>query len=195
MHYVDINLIQTKMKRKEWLFISVFFVFLFLVLSFWLWSEYQEKQQQVTSLNQSIADQLSIPVVVEVDSTQKELERYVSFVEWAESQPYSKVVLLVELSKKLPERGYFTSFLYSEDSLELEVQFDNHAEAAFYLTSIHQSPFVIEASLLSVTNDTLAQETAVNETTFVQPRTIATYTITLNNEALKNASVEQEDAP
>jgi type IV pilus assembly protein PilN len=195
MHHVDINLIQTKTKRKEWLFITIFLVSLLLILSFWLLSEYQDKQLQVTELNQSIASQVSVPVVVEGESTQNELERYVSFVEWAESQPYSKVVLLVELSKKLPERGYFTSFLYKDDSVELEVQFDNHAEAAFYLTSIHQSSFVEKASLLSLTNDTLAQETAVNEETFVQPRTIATYTLTLNNEALKNASSEQEDAP
>lgn len=194
MHHVDINLIQTKTKRKEWLLITIFLVFLFLILSFWLWSEYQDKQQQVTSLNQSIAAQVSIPVEVEGDSTQNELERYISIVEWAETQPYSKAVLLEEFSKKLPLRGYFTSFIYSEDSVELEVQFDNHEEAAFYLSSIHQSLFVVEASLLSVTIDTLAQETAVNEATFVQPRSIATYTITLNNEALKNASIEQEDA-
>ncbi|MFX3674588.1 MAG: PilN domain-containing protein [Paenisporosarcina sp.] len=195
MHQVDINLIQTKTNPKEWLFISVFFAILLTVIGVWLWSMYQDKIQQVENLERSIASQVNQPVTVTENSSLNEYERYETVVDWASAQPYSKVTLLVELSKKLPARGYFTSFVYSENSVELEVQFDTHAEAAFYLTSIQQSPFITEARILSLTKDTLAQETAVNEETFVQPRTIATYSIMLNKEALKDVSPEQEDSP
>ena len=123
------------------------------------------------------------------------IERYESIVDWASERPYSKVALLIELSKKLPARGYFTSFVYSENSVELEVQFDTHAEAAFYLTSIQQSSFITEARILSLTKDDLAQEKAVSEETFVQPRTIGIYSIMLNHEALKNVSPEEEESP
>ncbi len=195
MRHVDINLIQTKTRPKEWLFISVFLVILLVCLFAWLWSIYHEKQQQVENLENLIASQVSIPVATEDDPMVIEFDRYESAVEWASTQPYSKLAILVELSKKLPVRGYFTSYVYSDDSIELEVQFDSHAEAAFYLTSIQQSPFINEARILSVTKDTLAQENAVNEETFVQPRTIAVYSILLNQAALKDLDSEQEGSP
>lgn len=195
MRHVDINLIQTKTKPKEWLFISVFLVILILCLLAWLWSSYHQKQQQVENLENLIASQVSIPVTTTEDPTVIEFDRYESAVEWASSQPYSKLAILVELSKKLPVRGYFTSYIYSNDSIELEVQFDTHAEAAFYLTSIQQSPFINEARILSVTKDTLAQENAINEETFVQPRTIAVYSIMLNEATLKDLESEQEGSP
>lgn len=195
MRHVDINLIQTKTKPKEWLFISVFLVILLLSLFFWLWSIYHQKQQQVENLENLIASQVSIPVAIAEDPMVIEFDRYESAVEWASSQPYSKLALLLDLSKKLPVRGYFTSFVYSDDAIELEVQFDTHAEAAFYLTSIQQSPYINEARILSVTKDTLAQENAVNEETFVQPRTIAVYSILLNQAALKDLNSGQEGSP
>ncbi len=195
MRHVDINLIQTKTKPKEWLIISVFLVILVLCILAWLWSIYQQKHQQVENLENMIATQVSIPVTVNEDPFVVEFDKYKSAVEWASTQPYSKIAILVELSKKLPVRGYFTSFVYINDSIELEVQFDNHAEAAFYLTSIQQSPFINEARILSVTKDTLTQENAVNEKTFIQPRTIAVYSILLNQVALKDLDSKQEGSP
>jgi len=195
MHQVDINLIQTKTKPKEWIFISVFLVILLIVLCVWLWTLYQDNQQQVEYLEKSIASQVVQPEAVAENASMNEYERYESVVDWTSKQTYSKVTLLEELSKKLPARGYFTSFVYSENSVELEVQFDTHAEAAFYLTSIQQSPFITEARILSLTKENLAQETAVNEETFVQPRTIGIYEIMLNQEALKNVSPEEEESP
>ncbi len=195
MHQVDINLLQTKTRPKEWQLISVFLVILFGLMSVWLWSMYHDKQEQVESLEKSIAAQVLLPVTKAEKPMQTEFENYEVVVDWASNQPFSKVVLLVELSKKLPVRGYFTSFIYSEGSVELEVQFDTHAEAAFYFTSIQQSPFISEARVLSVTNDTLAQETAINTETFVQPRIVATYSIVLNQVALKNVTPEEEESP
>lgn len=195
MHQVDINLIQTKTRPKEWQLISVFLVILFGLMSIWLWSMYHDKQEQVESLERSIESQVLLPVTKAEKPMQTEFEKYEVLVDWAANKPFSKVVILVELSKKLPVRGYFTSFIYSEGSIELVVQFDTHAEAAFYLTSIQQSPFISEARVLSVTNDTLNQETAINTETFIQPRTIATYTIVLNEVALKKVAPEQEESP
>lgn len=192
MHEIDINLIQTKTRPKEWQLISAFLVILLSFMSVWLWSIYQDKQQKVESLERSIESQVLIPVVETENSVLLEFERYENLVEWASTQPFSKVALLVELSKRLPDRGYFTSFIYSEGSVELEVQFDTHAEAAFYLTSIQKSTFITEARVLSVTNDTLSQETSINAETFVQPRTIALYSIILNQDAIKNSTPEQE---
>lgn len=195
MHEVDINLIQTKTRPKEWQFISVFLVILLSLMSVWLWSMYSDKQQKVESLERSIESQVLIPVVEIENSLQLEYEQYETLVEWVSTQPFSKVALLDELSKKLPDRGYFTSFIYSEGSVELEVQFDTHAQAAFYLTSIQKSSFITEARVLSINNDTLSQETSINAETFVQPRTIALYSIILNQDALKNVTPEQEGTP
>jgi type IV pilus assembly protein PilN len=195
MSQVDINLIQTKSKPKEWLFISVFLVILLLCMCVWYWSISQQKHQEVENLEKLINSQVNVPAAAQVNPMVLEFERYESVVEWTSSQPYSKLAILLDLSKKLPERGYFTSFVYSEDAIELEVQFDSHAEAAFYLTSIQKSPYIYEARILSVTKETLTQENAVNEETFVQPRTIAKYSILLNQEALKDVVVEQEDSP
>lgn len=195
MHEVDINLIQTKTRPKEWLFISAFLVILLSLMSIWLWSMQQDNQQKVESLERSIESQVMIPVLETENPLLLEFERYETLVEWATTQPFSKVALLIELSKKLPDRGYFTSFIYSEGSVDLEVQFDNHAEAAFYLTAIQKSPFITEARVLSVTNETLSQETSINAETFVQPRTIALYSIILNQDAIKDATPKQGGTP
>lgn len=195
MRHVDINLIQTRTKPKEWLIISVFLVVLVMCILAWFWSIYQQKHQQVENLENMIAAQVSVPVAVEEDPLIFEFDRYKSAVEWALTQPYSKLAILLELSKKLPERGYFTSYIYNNDSIELEVQFDTHAEAAFYLTSIQQSSFITQAKILSVSKESLTQENAINEETFVQPRTIAVYSILINQSVLKDLDVKQEGSP
>ena len=193
MNHIDINLIQTKTKPKEWILIAVFLVLIVMVSGLYLWTSYQDLQQKVIQLEQSIESKLTLPVAGEGDTSSVELQRYQSVVDLASTMPYSKVVLLLELSKKLPERGYFTSFLYSGSSVELEVQFDTNAEAAFYLTSLQKLQVVKEAKVLSVTKNTLSQDTSINEETFVQPRTIASYSIELNEEVLKEYTSEQED--
>ena len=85
------------------------------------------------------------------------LEILESSIIWAEQTKIDTVMILQHMTKLLPERGFIVGFTYTNNnSVELELQFDESKNAAFYLTQLNRSEWISDAKLLSIVeNDTI----------------------------------------
>ncbi|AYC29751.1 PilN domain-containing protein [Paenisporosarcina cavernae] len=187
----DINLIQTDAQPKVGYFLLGFLALLFFAVFIWVWMSYQSQHKEVLVLEQRLQDVLTRPVNAEVVEP-SERQKYQALVDWAATQPYSNVLLLIDLAKRLPERGYFLSFSSENGVISLVAQFDTNSQAAYYLTAVENSPYIDSINISTIDKENVSDVTAVNEETFVEPRTVATYSITLNVQALRDASANKE---
>ncbi|MCD7032914.1 hypothetical protein LRR81_01640 [Metabacillus sp. GX 13764] len=99
-------------------------------------------------------------------------------VTWTKTYPVEFVPILMDLTKLLPEGGYFTDFSYTEaDKIEVSIQFETSREAAFYLNRLKTDiPYFQEAALKKVEEQELKDNSEAN----VLPRYKADYSIELN---------------
>ncbi|WP_175639836.1 hypothetical protein [Metabacillus schmidteae] len=141
-----------------------------------LQQEYQQVQQQTAALQQQASQDDSSKAVAELEKA----------IEWSKEYPIDFVPLLNELTKKLPEKGYFYSLEYGENaSLHLLVQFESSREAAYYLKRLKDSDVMNEVRLVTVEAVPLEdQEDTV-------PRYLATYELSIDRNAVKAFEKEE----
>jgi len=116
-------------------------------------------------------------------------------VDWAKIYPVKTVPVMRELSALLPERGFITSFHYTEAGLvELKVQFDTSREAAYYLKSLLDSEWVDDALLneLSMTTLDTIEDTDKSAVNSKVKRYIGAFDITLNQTKIKEDENEKD---
>jgi len=132
--------------------------------------EYQQVQQQTAVLQQQASQDDSSKAVAELEKA----------IEWSTEYPIGFVPLLNELTKNLPENGYFYSLEYANNaSLNLLVQFESSREAAYYLKRLKDSELINEVKLVTVETVPLEdQEDTV-------PRYLATYELSIDRNAVK----------
>ncbi|MGQ4665732.1 PilN domain-containing protein [Metabacillus halosaccharovorans] len=140
--------------------------------------EYQQVQQKTAVLQQQISQNDSSKAVAELEKA----------IEWSMEYPIDFVPLLNELTKKLPEKGYFYSLEYANNtSLNLLVQFESSREAAYYLKRIKDSKLMNEVKLVTVEAVPLEdQEDTV-------PRYLATYELSIDRNAVKAFEEEENE--
>lgn len=195
--YVDINLLQKKKSNSEWLIIAAILFVITISLAIFLYSQYSERkaeEAQVESSIQAVLEQQKASMDTSAVSETAE-EQMVKIVEWANSQPVPTVFLLVHLTSLLPERGFLLSFSYTSDATAtLRIQFDSNADAAYYLKRLKESSYLSKVTLRSIGTISTSEDTAANEETYFQPRSVADFDITINADKLKAATSEWEAA-
>ena len=140
--------------------------------------EYQQVQQQTAVLQQQANQDESSNAVAELEKA----------IEWSEDYPVDFVPLLNDLTKKLPEKGYFYRLDFvNNTSLNLLVQFESSREAAYYLKRLKDTELMDEVKLVTVEAVPLEdQEDTV-------PRYLATYQLLIDRHALKAFEEEENE--
>ncbi|NMH69875.1 hypothetical protein HF072_13890 [Bacillus sp. RO3] len=198
---VDINLLpQHEKKNQIWLYI-VFGVLSFGILSIILLSilvstlgkevdtlsEQLEMSKQLrVEKEQSIADFESSDAWLQLESA----------VKWAESYPIATVPILNHLVELLPKRGFINQFTYTENgTIGLSIQFDTSREAAYYLTHLKESEYIMDAKLLSVATVPVQENErlTVSNTEQVLPRYVSQFELTLNRSAVIELGFESRE--
>lgn len=192
--YIDINLLQQKKKRIEWIVVSIIlFVFSLICFVFLFYLHHQEKNVE-QQLETNLANEFTLRQAEQqnIDVIMSDKEQLASLVEWANTKPVPTVFLLLHLSQSFPEKGFIKLFTYtSNDSVvTMTTQFESNAEAAYYLTTLKSSPYIVEAKLLTL-ESTVLDNPAVSETQQFQPRVEANYEIIVDTEGLKKAVKEE----
>ncbi|SER85601.1 PilN domain-containing protein [Psychrobacillus sp. OK032] len=193
--YVDINLLQHKKKRLEWIVVGIILFVLAIicfVILFYLHNQEKVMEQQ---LETNLANEFSLRQAEQqnIDVSLSDKEQLESLVEWAEKKPVPTVFLLLHLSQSLPEKGFIKLFTYSSNDsvVAMTTQFESNAEAAYYLTTLKSSPYIVEAKLLTLVTNTELENPAVSETQQFQPRVEANYEIIVDMEGLRKAVKEE----
>ncbi|MDX8342011.1 pilus assembly protein PilN [Rossellomorea sp. YZS02] len=195
---VDINLLpQSEKRSRQWLYVvtgvillGILAIIVLFVLSGnigkdvdALTTELQETKQLRAEKEQSISDFESSDAWVQLESA----------VGWAETYPIDTVPVLDHLVELLPERGFMKEFTYAEDgSIQVSIQFDTSSEAAYYLTHLKESKYIVDAKLSSIATEAITEnETIAVNTEPVLPRYIGQYEVMLNREAIKKIETEE----
>lgn len=208
---VEINLLpQKEEKRKSLLVLVIIAVFILLLGGFfvyWLNSSYEKKlanlEQQITTTEQLALNEQQKIVSYESSNSLVELE---NTVEWAKEYPLKTVPVLNKLTALLPERGFIQTFSYTELGIvNLTVQFESSREAAFYLNSLIESEWVLEARLNNLNaitgfydrtfgeTDEGPDEGSLKNEKYI-PRYLGTYEVELNRDVIKKeAEVDSSD--
>ncbi|BCB05000.1 hypothetical protein [Bacillus sp. KH172YL63] len=198
---VEINLLpQSEKRNRQWLFavigiaaVGLIALILLFILSSnegkkvdALSSELQGYKQLRAEKEQSISNFESSDAWVQLESA----------VGWAESYPIETVPVLDGLVELLPERGFMKEFTYGENGrVGVTVQFDTSREAAYYLTHLKESEYILDANLLAVETEEISGSEIQNviNTEVILPRYTAQYELTLNREAIKSKENETEE--
>jgi type IV pilus assembly protein PilN len=199
---VEINLLPKKEPKNIALwFIVLTALFLAGIGSAVFYFSMQKTEQEVESLTKQIEQIKALRIIEEqkLANTQSPaaVQDLENAVNWAEDYPIKTVLLLKELAKLLPERGFMMNFAYEEaGTIHLTVQFDTSREAAYYLKALSDAEFVAEAHLTSLAagnkNDNgSTKENEVSETENVLPRYVVQYQIKVNKEVLKKLEKEE----
>ncbi|MGM0874432.1 MAG: PilN domain-containing protein [Bacillota bacterium] len=139
--------------------------------------EYQQVQQQTDVLQQQASEGNDASAVAELEKA----------VQWSKEYPIDFVPLLNELTKKLPDNGYFYELDYTDNSsLQLLVQFETTREVAFYLSRLKDSEILQVVKLTTV--EAVQIEDEEEEDTV--PRYLATYQLEIDRVALKTYAEE-----
>lgn len=116
-------------------------------------------------------------------------------VSWADDYPIDTVKLMQQLISLLPERGFIQFFSFSEDELLLKVQFDTNRDSAYYLNSLTEADWIVDAQLVKLAADASGSDSVEDKEAdellnaeFV-PRYLAEYEITINRSKVKRNSV------
>ncbi|GKV68787.1 hypothetical protein NCCP2716_12850 [Sporosarcina sp. NCCP-2716] len=185
---VDINLLPEKERERSNLLYAAL-VIIGAALLFWLvfylltrsmTADTERLDGQLTKLQEQ---QTELSERLNRSDNAQAVDRLAASVQWAEDFRYATAPLLEDLTAQLPRRGFFRSFAFAAPhQATVEIQFDQKAEAAYYLTRILASESVETASIESIATEEIeeTEETATGSKTTVRrllPRYIATYTI------------------
>ncbi|MFJ8063143.1 PilN domain-containing protein [Psychrobacillus sp. NPDC096426] len=193
--YIDINLLQQKKKRFEWIVVGIILFVSALVCLFILFYLHNQEKNVEQQLESDLANEFTLRQAEQqnIDVSLSDKEQVESLVEWAEKKPVPTVFLLLHLSQSLPEKGFIKLFTYSSNDsvVTMTTQFESNAEAAYYLTTLKSFPYIVEAKLLTLGRNTELENPAVSETQQFQPRMEANYEIIVDTEGLKKAVKEE----
>jgi type IV pilus assembly protein PilN len=113
-------------------------------------------------------------------------------VNWSESRKGDLNLLLTSLVEELPQNGYIEQFYLDDyNMLSLEIQLENHRDAAFYLQNLKDSSLVEKASLLSINTSNVTEEVERQDGELSTYQ--ATYSLIIDLEKLKKQSEKQEE--
>ncbi|WP_413308476.1 PilN domain-containing protein [Bacillus sp. 1P10SD] len=163
---VDINLLpQNDPKKINIILISLGLLALFILISGYYFWQTQTIKDKITSLDKKITIIKDITDKEqqnsEIGSSANSVSLLKSAIAWASDYPLQTVPVMQHLTSLLPERGFILSFAYTEaGTVTLTVQFDSAREAAYFLDSLHESKWIEEASLNSLS--TTQPETETN---------------------------------
>ncbi|MEK3981058.1 PilN domain-containing protein [Psychrobacillus sp. FSL K6-2836] len=193
--YIDINLLQKKTRKIEWFVVAIILTVVVLFVVFFLYSLHNQEKSVEQQLESNLENELLLQQTEQqnIASSISDKEQLKSLVEWAETRPVPTVFLLMHLSQSFPERGFIKLFTYTinNSSVSLTGQFESNAEAAHYLTTLKASPYVLDATIISLATNTELENTAVSDTQQFQLRVEAIYEIIIDIESLKQAADEE----
>ncbi|WP_153721337.1 hypothetical protein [Sporosarcina cascadiensis] len=175
---VDINLLPEKIKeRSTWLWVAVGILVLALVswaVLFWLAAKNDEEAQSLQAQTFEIQKQEeAITSQLRPSEFGQDKADLAMTVEWLEGYQYKTVQLIQELVQALPDRGFFLEFTFTApNEATFDVQFDDMAEAAHYLTRMKASSLVTAATFEQVETEELEEEDLASD---VLPRYTARY--------------------
>ena len=188
---VDINLLQKKEKKASFFLIFILVGVIVLVAAgIFAWKMYQtqvaKEKQLETVLSQYKEEKVLKEQSLSKAASDNGVEQLKAAIAWAEETDTSTSFLLQHITSLLPERGYFMNFSFAEGkTADLSIQFDSSREAAFYLKSLQNSPYINEAELLSIETESISSEEDTVEEENVLPRYMASYRFVVNEKALQ----------
>ncbi|WP_246940859.1 PilN domain-containing protein [Bacillus pinisoli] len=189
---IDINLLPKKELKN---FASVVLIIVPILLLFVLiglfFVQKNEAQQQIEALQDSVHKQQQLKITYEQKLASFEISESVDqleqTIEWMDATSVKSVPILEHLTALLPQRGYISTYSYSDqDRMQLTIQFDTSIESAYYLKELKDSDYFSEAKIISLltnpylenTDQIVIKENVTNETYI--PRYVAVYDLSLN---------------
>jgi Tfp pilus assembly protein PilN len=167
---VEINLLPQK-EPKKFSFIIMFagLLALFILIGGYYFWQTQSINDEIASLDKQITMTKKIADKEQQNSdtvaSTSSVSQLKSAIEWASDYPLQTVPVMQHLTSLLPERGFIQSFAYTEaGTVTLTVQFDSAREAAYFLDSLHESKWIDEASLSSLSTAQSESETTAAST-------------------------------
>lgn len=167
---------------------------------YFLGNHYEQKMAQV---DQQIASTQALIAAEEAKHEESEAIGSIATLQqaaqWADDYPIDTVKLMQQLIGLLPERGFIQFFSYSEGTgLILKVQFDTNRDSAYYLNSLSEADWIIDAKLVSLTAEAeppeMDEEQEGNElpNSDYVPRYLAEYALSIDRSKLKNKTAAEE---
>ncbi|TKC15619.1 fimbrial protein [Robertmurraya kyonggiensis] len=210
---VEINLLpQKEAKNKSLLLLAIVASAILLIGGLFVYLLNRSYENNLASLEEQIATTEQLVATeqqkinnYEASSSLSELE---NTVQWASDYPLKTVPVLEKMTSLLPERGFIQSFTYEEiGTVKFSVQFETSREAAFYLNSLLEAKWVMEAKLNNLDavtgfydrtfgeSDDGPDESDLKNEKYI-PRYLAEYEVGLDIDTLKdeesmNSSEEQ----
>ncbi|WP_027409467.1 fimbrial protein [Anoxybacteroides tepidamans] len=197
---IDINLLPKKEPKNVVLLVGITIVLtVAIALGVVFYMSMQKTETQIQILSQQLKQTQALEAVeqqkLENAQSTQEVEELQKAVEWAKQYPLKTVLLLRNMAKLLPERGFMMNFSYAEDGVvNVAVQFDTDEEAAYYLKQLSEATFVSDVQLKSVSalEQKSGESTATNEEDrHILPRYLAQYELHVNKAALKEEKEKQ----
>ncbi|MCC3647501.1 fimbrial assembly protein [Cytobacillus oceanisediminis] len=198
---VDINLLPQREKRTKNIYIILGIIFVLLFAAFlFVYLTVEKKNTELLQIEKRITQTNEI-----LEAQQAKLAEYQSSnaaeelkiaIEWAEKQPFELVFLMEQITRLLPERGFVIEFeLDEENRVKQIVQFDAKSEAAYFLHSLTELPWIEEAIISEAkTADILKDEAAeLRKQANIQPRYYAEFELRINP-ALLNEAAEMDES-
>jgi type IV pilus assembly protein PilN len=202
---VDINLLPKKEHRKSSQFVIAISILLLLAAAsiaiYIQGSTYESKMASVDKQIESVQKQNTVhQEKLSGDEAGNSAIKLQSAVQWAEQYPMETVLLMQNIIALLPERGFIQNFEYSNlNTVLITIQYDASREAAYYLSALKQSEWVLEADLLKVVAEKMEEEAEEPESSEIGtsaekilPRYSAAYKITFNPEYFKGSKSASE---
>ncbi|WP_226667196.1 hypothetical protein [Metabacillus litoralis] len=187
----EINLLPQKQKRDYTnLIIAILLLVIIITAVTIILSLGNQKNKEISALEQEYTLVQKQTEVLQQQANQSNENSAVDELEkaiiWSEKYPVNFVPILNELTKILPEKGYFYGLDYADSSsLELLIQFESSREAAFYLSRLKELDILETVKLTKVETVPLQDE---DETV---PRYLATYQLLIDRTVLK--AIQEED--
>ena len=176
---VDINLLPEKIREKTtflWIAIAILLVaFISWAVFYFFAQKYDDEAQNLQQSTFEIQKQQEgITSQMRLSAFGQEKEQLAATVEFLKGHQYKTQPLIEDLSKALPDRGFFQELMFTApNEVTLKVQFDDLMEPALYLTRMKASSLVIDATFEGIETEKLDVEEREN----VLPRYFATYFI------------------
>lgn len=201
---VDINLLprssEKKIRYKLGAFVFLLVAVLFIAAMYFWGNHYEQKMENV---DQRISNTQALIAAEEAKHEESEAIGSIAILEqaaeWAEDSPIDTVKLLQQLIALLPERGFIQFFSFSESSdIILKVQFDTNRDSAYYLNSLLEADWIVNAALVSLAADAEPPESAEGQETNKLPNTdyvpryLAEYKVSIDRTKVKRKTLAEK---
>ncbi|MCM3596398.1 PilN domain-containing protein [Metabacillus idriensis] len=201
----DINLLPKKDPRNV-ANLSLYFIiaFLTLIMTVIFFIQSYSANQNLSAIQKEITQLEAENAALTTNdsgtagSSQSSIAALQAAVDYSSGVSLDTVPILRELSKQLPERGFFKAYSYNDaGELTLTVQFDTNREAAYYLARLKDSIFFAEANLTSLSaaaeeadqDNSLSERDSASEEAL--PRSEAQYLLKVNPDYVNQSSEDE----